>query len=105
MSITRCPYCNKEVDIDLTAIDVEEVQEQECPHCDKTFAFTCEVSVDIYPRKADCLNGGEHNYSLFNPNIHGAALLMICNACGHERFLTKEEEIRFKEKKYTRTKK
>ncbi len=43
-----CPYCDKEVielnaDVrDLTAPDMEEETEIDCPHCKKTFLATIE---------------------------------------------------------------
>lgn len=63
MSYFICPYCDKEnEDPYIEGPQVDEVYEHECEHCEKTFVFTIDWSINYYEDKADCLNGGEHNY-------------------------------------------
>ena len=66
-----CPYCGKGQEInhdDGQAYSESETHEQECTECEKVFAFYTSVSFDYQAHKADCLNGGEHNWR--NRNSH-----------------------------------
>ena len=43
MSDCKCPYCGNDVEIchyDGYGYAEDEMHQQECPHCEKTFAFT-----------------------------------------------------------------
>lgn len=57
-----CPYCNKECEADWEARIIDTVYEHECEHCEKSFVFTIDYDIRYDTNKADCLNGGEHNY-------------------------------------------
>lgn len=64
MNDATCPYCNRDVEVghdDGYGLDEDGRFEQECDHCDKTFAYTVCFSIDHETFKADCLNGGDHN--------------------------------------------
>ena len=60
----ECPYCEKWQDIchdDGFGYEEDEVHEQECDDCGKTFVFYTSISYDYESNKADCLNGGKHD--------------------------------------------
>lgn len=57
-----CPYCNKECEADSELRNPSENYEHECEHCEKNFVYTIDYDIIYYEEKADCLNGGKHNY-------------------------------------------
>ena len=62
---TNCPYCGADVEInhdDGYGYSEDELHQQECGDCGKTFTYTTMIHFRYRPRKADCLNGGEHDY-------------------------------------------
>jgi len=61
----ECPYCGKGQEInhdDGYGYDEDGRHEQECADCEKTFAFTTSISFYYDSYKADCLNGGLHEW-------------------------------------------
>ena len=65
MSDADCPYCGAEIEInhdDGYGYNEDQVYEQDCGFCLKTFAYTASISVDHSAHKAECLNGGNHNW-------------------------------------------
>lgn len=66
MSGIECPYCgaaNKvEPDGEYGTAE-DQAHETECDACGKAFVFTCLISFNYQPRKADCLNGSPHQFS------------------------------------------
>lgn len=88
-----CPYCGKGQDInhdDGYGYEEDRVHQQECSHCDKTFVFKTFISFDYDADKADCLNGGEHE---FKPTrtFPVECTEMECTMCEDRRPLTDEE--------------
>lgn len=72
MEEVKCPYCEKYVEINVDDF-YEGHQEFECPNCSKNFEVFAEPSVNYTPgEKAECLNGGEHDWKLIKgvPEIH-----------------------------------
>lgn len=71
MKDVECPYCGAELEIDHGdgdyGRDEERIYQQECTKCWKTFTYTTSISFYYETAKADCLNGGEHN---FKPVFH-----------------------------------
>ncbi len=62
---TECPYCGEDVEInhdDGYGYSEDETHQQECGACGKTFTYTTMIHFSYSPSKADCLNGGEHDY-------------------------------------------
>lgn len=58
-----CPYCNKEIEEPyVEEPSVDETYKHECEECGKNFVFTLDFSIDYDEKKADCLNGGEHDW-------------------------------------------
>lgn len=87
----ECPYCGKEVGIihdDGYGYEEDQIYNQECS-CGKTFAFKTIIIFDYDTFKADCLNGGEHNYEKTRTYPPEFARLR-CKDCGHEKPLPKE---------------
>lgn len=93
MSYINCPYCEAEVEInhdDGRGYEEDVKHQQECNNCNKTFVFNTIISFDYEPYKADCLNGGEHD---FEPT-HTFPIeftKMECIDCGEQRKPTEEE--------------
>jgi len=64
---TECPYCGEDVEInhdDGYGYSEDETHQQECGACGKTFTYTTMIHFGYSTRKADCLNGGEHDYRM-----------------------------------------
>jgi len=83
----ECPYCGKGVEIchdDGYGYDEETIYAQECPHCDKEFAYTTSISFHYETYEAPCLNGGEHKWRKVNswPNFYPGR--KRCENCGVE---------------------
>ena len=81
----NCPYCDKSIYIDPENYGEDgSTQQRECEHCKKKFIFVAEmVVVYITTYKADCLNGGEHNYEkeFMYPLIRDGKLIVRCAYC------------------------
>ena len=66
MKDVKCPYCGHEQDIvhdDGYGYEEDRVFEQECGSCEKVFAYDTSISFYHTAWKADCLNGGEHDWA------------------------------------------
>ena len=83
----ECPYCDYEMDDPEECCEEATTYEHACESCCKQFVFTLAYSRDYYPRKAECLNGGEHNIVEGGPPRHP---VMYCTMCGCERPLTED---------------
>lgn len=97
MKDTECPYCGNGVDInhdDGYGIIEGRTYNQECPECGKTFVYTTDYSIYYTTSKADCLNGGEHDFEMIIIYPRHRTR-MKCRHCGEERALTPEERQRF----------
>ncbi len=93
MNDTECPYCGAGVEInhdDSYGYEEDQIHQQKCGECEKTFAFTTSISFHYDASKADCLNGAEHKYKLTNtyPKLFSK---MLCPDCGNQREPTLEE--------------
>ena len=86
----RCPYCGAEVEInhdDGYGLEENEIYEQECGSCEKTFVYTTTIHTSYNLRKADCLNDGQHEWVKTNTFPEYLARV-VCRICGE----VKEEE-------------
>ena len=93
----ECPYCENQVQIchdDGFGYEEGVKHQIECEHCNKNFIFETSIIYHFEPEKADCLNGGEHNYqkTITFPKEFSR---MRCTSCGDERELTEEERKAF----------
>ena len=89
----ECPYCEAGLEInhdDGFGYDQNVNHEMECSECVKTFVFQTEVSFNYTPKKADCLNGEEHNYEI-TKTFPKCFSQMRCTHCYKERDLTESE--------------
>ena len=87
---TECPYCGAGIEInhdDGAGYAEDEIHQQECHLCEKTFVFNTAISFSYWPVKADCLNGGEHDYHKTKTHPPEFASLR-CSMCGDEQPLT-----------------
>jgi len=86
MEDVECPYCGKWQEIcndDGHGCEEDELYEEECSYCEKTFTFTTCISFDYYAEKADCLNGGAHDLekARIYPNFYPDHVR--CKNCNH----------------------
>jgi len=93
MSDVKCPYCGVEQDIDHDdgyGYEEDEIFEQECSNCLKSFAYTTTISFYHEATEADCLNGSECK---FEPTVTfpKECTKMECPDCGARRQPTTEE--------------
>jgi len=93
MKDIECPYCGEEQDIDHDdgkGYGESERHQQQCSKCEKTFIFTTYISFSYTPYKAECLNGGDHEY--YPTHTYPTEFTeMECHLCGDRRKPTKEE--------------
>lgn len=83
----ECPYCGEGQEInhdDGYGYGEDDTHEQQCGECDKNFAYTTAISFDHYASKADCLNGGDHNYEVVMHVPSYWPDWKRCMDCGHE---------------------
>jgi len=92
---TECPYCGADVDInhdDGYGYEEDDLHQQECRSCGKTFTYTTAIHFSYRPYKADCLNGGKHKYEKTKTYPPQFARLR-CDECGHEKPLTANVKV------------
>jgi hypothetical protein len=93
MNDVNCPYCLHPQDInhdDGYGYHEGVKHQQQCVKCNKTFVFETSISFYYEVEKADCLNGGEHDWKLQKifPERYAD---MECTSCGKMRPATDEE--------------
>ena len=94
----ECPYCEKGLDInhdDGFGYEEGVTHQMDCEHCGKSFVFTTSILYLFEPEKADCLNGGKHDYQLSHTAPREFST-MRCSMCDNVRELTEEERLKFK---------
>ena len=94
MSDTECPYCGADVEInhdDGYGYAEDELHQQECSECEKTFVFWTSIHFSYSPQKADCLNDAEHKFKP-TTTCPKEYTRMRCADCGTERQPTPEEK-------------
>lgn len=93
MKDINCPYCNAEQDInhdDGYGYEENETHNQQCEECDKYFTFTTSISYYYESEKADCLNGGGHDFEA-TKTFPVEFSQMRCSMCDDERKPTESE--------------
>lgn len=93
MSDIKCPYCGHEQEVnhdDGENYDESVTHQMECYECEKEFVFTTYISFDYYPEKADCLNGGDHNFKPTH-TYPRQYTKMQCTMCDEKRDCTADE--------------
>ena len=83
----NCPYCGHGQDIcndDGFGCEPDVRYEEECAACGKTFQFFPSYTVYYNAYKADCLNGGDHDYSGVSYRMPMAPDMRVCSTCDHE---------------------
>lgn len=92
---TNCPYCGADVEInhdDGYGYSEDDLHQQECGDCGKTFTYTTAIHFSYRARKADCLNGAEHQYQRTKTYPPEFARLR-CVECGHETALPSNAKL------------
>jgi len=94
----ECPYCEKELEInhdDGFGYEEGVKHKMECSHCQMFFVFETSISFYYEPKKADCLNGGKHNWKIL-ATFPKEFSRMECNICEERRDLTDSEKTKYK---------
>lgn len=94
----ECPYCEEYIDMygeDWQEYEQNEDFEVTCPHCDKVVFVSFEMDPTFTSNKADCKNGGEHDWKKQYSSYYGEYERCIC---GEERNKISEEEANQKMK-------
>lgn len=89
----NCPYCNAEIEIDHDdhyGYEEDVIYHQECCNCEKTFAYTTYFIIGHRLKQADCLNGGEHDWTP-TKTFPKEYTKMYCTMCDERRPLTADE--------------
>jgi hypothetical protein len=102
MNEITCPYCKTTKEYNFERVEQGEIINIQCSCCDKYFQCETIITVDYYPKKADCLNDGNHDYQPTN-TFPEQFRKMRCKTCGDEIGFTLEESIehRFSDMGYT----
>lgn len=93
MSDIECPYCGHDQEVchdDGANYDENKTHKMECCECEKTFVFNTYISFNYSSEKADCLNGGDHNWkpTATFPKQYSR---MVCCYCDERREPTADE--------------
>lgn len=86
----RCPYCGESMDDPDDSYEEGVIYDHECPHCEKNFVFEVSYIRTYSERKADCLNGGKHDFKPTS-TYPREYTRMRCGHCGGERKCTEDE--------------
>ena len=90
----KCPYCGYEFEPESHYENDDESNIEECPNCEHSFVCWQETNISFSAEKADCLNGGKHDWKPI-PTYPKCATLMRCTKCHQERKPTDEEMIKY----------
>lgn len=89
MNDVKCPYCDEEQEInhdDGYGYEEDDVHQQECGECEKIFTFTTYIHFSYTTYKADCLNGGEHDWKpMIGAPVEYFKDKQRCQQCDEER--------------------
>jgi hypothetical protein len=91
----ECPYCGAGQEInhdDGYGYAEDEIYQQVCGDCEKTYAFTTSILFSYDLTEAPCLNGGQHKFEA-TFTIPAEYTKMVCNTCGERRAPTDEEMV------------
>ena len=79
----KCPYCGSVEEIEHDegyGYEEDELYNQECGKCGKTFIYKTIVYREYFPEIAPCLNGeAEHAWKKCDP------IAEVCGVCGENR--------------------
>lgn len=85
--MSGCPYCGATVKIshdDGYGYEEDELYQQDCRECGKTFVYDTCITFYHTTHKADCLNGGKHVWKK-TITFPVEFARMRCTLCGEEK--------------------
>lgn len=94
MKEIQCPYCEQDNEHDSEQADPNTLHYMQCRECEKNFAFEIDYCPRFYERKADCLNGGDHNWRDLLPyaSSNHYDLYRECRGCNKREYKLKPKE-------------
>lgn len=93
MNYIECPYCEANCAEPEESIAYNEILRWHCHECDRTFVYTAELSVYYTSEKAECLNGGAHDWKqIIGCPIEYFAKRRRCSMCNEEILLCGGEQ-------------
>lgn len=93
MSDMECPYCGAGQEVchdDGAGYAEAELHQHQCSECEKYFVFNTSISFYYDPKKADCLNDGQHTFKA-TTTIPIEYTRMECTQCDERRDPTEDE--------------
>ena len=89
MSNLYCPYCEHDCGDYVDDCHEQDTEyEYQCPECNKNFIFTIEYEPNYSSSKADCLNGGEHDFKpIIGYPTEYFKNKVRCSMCGKEKII------------------
>lgn len=96
MKDVECPYCGHEQNIDHGdgyGYEEDEIHDQECSECEKSFGFYTHISFSYDPIKVPCFNGADHGWVAKQSHDWGDGTTSVFYRCEHCD-TTKREEIK-----------
>jgi hypothetical protein len=98
IDLMECPYCEYSFEHEHDDGSVGDRFEIECPICEKIFQYSIVTICCFDTNKANCLNGGEHDWEPVR-GIPSELLVGIdrCKICGRKRIDRDKNEASKKE--------
>lgn len=77
-----CPYCDTEQEASPDIHEPDAAHDHECVECEKSFKYYIEYTPHYTAWKADCMNGGDHDWR----DVHSTARIAYkgvkqCRGC------------------------
>ena len=97
MNLT-CPYCDHTYSTGYDNEKCEEHYQAECPACDNIFAYQIEIEITTISCRAECLNGGEHEWEI--QKCYPEFMTRRYCACGESEYIYSMEVRKDMAQKY-----
>lgn len=96
MSDVECPYCGHEQEVcqdDGHACEDGAIYGEQCYKCEKYFALTPCISYSFSGEKADCMNGGDHNWA-YGCHALQKKVRRVCLDCHKSEWVCESEKLK-----------
>lgn len=93
-----CPYCEIVFNEPNEHLAPGERSETDCPECEKYFAYAIRYEIITTSYKAECLNGGEHEWT--TQTCYPEFMTQRVCPCGESEYIYKDQERQLMADKY-----